>query len=64
MVELDGGVSGEELLNPALCCAETLSREMNLFAARLIGDHLGEEGNKLLTGVPRGVCPPPRRCWY
>jgi hypothetical protein len=27
---------------------------MNLFAARLVGDHLGKEGNKLLAGVPRG----------
>ena len=27
---------------------------MNFLAARLIGDHLGEEGDKLLAGVMRG----------
>ena len=27
---------------------------MNLLAARLIGDHLGEEGDKLLAGMTRG----------
>ena len=54
VVELDGGVSREELLNPlGLVRREIVGNEMNLLATRLIGDHLGEEGNKLLAGVTR-----------
>jgi hypothetical protein len=46
VVELDGGVRREELLNPlGLVRRELVGNEMNLLAARLIGDHLGEECN-------------------
>ena len=48
-------MSHKELLHPfGLVGREIVGNEMNLFAARLVGDYLGEEGNKLLAGVPRG----------
>ena len=63
-MEMHFGVSHKELFHPlGLVGREIIGNEMNLFAARLVGDHLGEEGNKLLAGVPRGrFCRPPRRC--
>jgi hypothetical protein len=33
---------------------EIVGKEMNLLALRLIGDHLGEESDRLLAGVARG----------
>ena len=55
VVEMDSGMSHKELLHPlGLVGREIVGNEMNLRAARLVGDHLGEEGNELLTGVPRG----------
>jgi hypothetical protein len=55
VVEMDFGMSREELLNPlGLVGREVVGNEMNLLAARLIGDHFGEEGHELLAGVPRG----------
>ena len=55
VVEMDLGVSYEKLLNPlGLVGREVVGNEMNLLAARLIGDHLGEEGHELLAGVARG----------
>jgi hypothetical protein len=56
-------MSREELLNPlGLVRREVIGKERNLLAARLIGDHLGEKGDKLLAGVARRFCPPPRHC--
>src|ERR1700728_4253203 len=55
VVEMDSGVSRKELLHPpGLVVREVIGNEMNRFAGRLVADHLGEEGNKLLTGVARG----------
>ena len=55
VVEMDVGVSREELLNPlGLVGREVVGNEMNLLAARLIGNQLGEEGDELLAGVTRG----------
>jgi hypothetical protein len=52
---MDSGVSHKELLDPlGLVGRKVVSNEVNLLAARLVGDHLGEEGNKLLADVPRG----------
>jgi len=49
------GVSREELLNPlGLVGREVVGDEMNFLAARLVGDHLGEEGHELLADVMRG----------
>jgi hypothetical protein len=49
------GMSREELLNPrSLMSREIVGNEMNLLAARLLGDQVQEEGHKLLAGVPRG----------
>ena len=54
-MEMHFGVSYKELLHPlGPVGREIVGNEMNLFAARLVGDHLGKEGNKLLAGVPRG----------
>jgi hypothetical protein len=51
---MDFAVSREELLHPfGLVGREIVGTEMNLLAARLI-DQFGEEGGKLLAGVPRG----------
>jgi len=33
---------------------EAVGNEMNLLAARLIGDHFGEEGDELLAGMTGG----------
>jgi hypothetical protein len=55
VVKMDFIVSREELLNPSgLVGREVVGNEMNLLAARLIGDQLGEEGHELLAGVTRG----------
>lgn len=49
-MEMDFGVRRQELLNSlGLVSREVVGNEMNLLAARLIGDHLGEEGDKLLA---------------
>jgi len=62
-MEVDFGVSREELLHPfGLVGREVVGNEMNLLAARLIGDQLGEEGHKLLAGVTRGSLAHNRRC--
>ena len=54
-MKMDFIVSREELLNPSgLVGREVVGNEMNLLAARLIGDQLGEEGHELLAGVTRG----------
>src|SRR5882724_13430152 len=54
-VEMDFGMSREELLNSlGLVGREVVGDEMNLLTARLIGNHLGEEGHELLAGVARG----------
>jgi hypothetical protein len=64
VVEMDFRVSGEELLDPlGLVGREVIGNEMNLLAARLIGDQLGEEADKFLAGRRAAVCPPPRRSW-
>ena len=55
VVEMYFGVSREELLNPrGLMGREVVGNEMNLLAARLIGDQLREESHKLLAGMARG----------
>src|SRR5258708_1533413 len=55
VVKMDFIVSREELLNPSgLVGREVVGNEMNLLAARLIGDQLGEEGHERLAGVTRG----------
>jgi len=55
VVKMHFGVSREELLNPlGLVGREVVGNKMNLLAARLIGDHVGEEGHKLLAGMTRG----------
>ena len=55
VVEMDSGVSREKLLNPlGLVGREVIGNEMDLLAARLIGDDRGEEGDKLLAGMTRG----------
>src|ERR1700736_1488247 len=55
VVEMHFGVSREELLNPlGLVGREVVGNEMNLLAARLISNQVGEEGHKLLAGVTRG----------
>jgi len=47
VVEMKLRVSGEELLSPrGLVGREVVGNEMDLFAARLIGDHLGEKGHE------------------
>jgi hypothetical protein len=62
IVEMHFGVSREELLHSfGRVGREIVGNEMNLLAARLIGDHLGEEGHKLLTGCQRSCELPPRR---
>ena len=54
-VEMYFGVSREEVLNPhSLMGREIVGNEMDLLAARLVGDYLGEEGHELLAGVARG----------
>src|SRR6267154_15409 len=54
-MEMDLGMSREELLNSlGLVGREVVGNEMDLFTARLIGDDLGEEGDKLLAGMTRG----------
>ena len=54
-MEMDFGVSREELLHPfGLMGREIVGNEMNLLAARLISNQVGEEGHKLLAGVTRG----------
>ena len=64
VVKMHFGVSREELLNPlGLVGREIVGNEMSLLAARLIGDQFGEEGGKLLAGVPRGgFATAPRHC--
>ena len=64
VVQMHFGVSGKELLHPlGLMGREIVGNEMNLLAARLIGDQLGEEGHKLLAGVARGgFAHAPRHC--
>jgi hypothetical protein len=55
VMEMDFGMSREELLNSfGLVGRKVVGNEMDLLAARLIGDHLSEEGHKLLAGVARG----------
>ncbi len=55
VMEMDFGMSREELRNPrGLVGREVVGKQMNLLAARLIGDQLGEEGDELLAGVTRG----------
>src|SRR3984893_6342022 len=54
VVDMDFGVNREEFLHPlGLVGREVVGNEMNLLAARLIGDHFGEKGHKLLAGVTR-----------
>jgi hypothetical protein len=57
VVEMDFGVSREELLCPlGLVGREVVGNEMNLLAARLIGDHFGEKGHELVcreSGIRR-----------
>ncbi len=53
-MEMHFGVGGQELFHPrGLMGRKIVGNEMNLFAARLIGDHLGDKGDKLLAGVTR-----------
>ena len=60
VMEMDFGVSGEELLNPlGLMRREVVRDDVNLLAARLVGDQVGEEGHELLAGVARGGFSPP-----
>jgi hypothetical protein len=48
-------VSGEELLDPhGLMRRQVVRDNMDLLAARLVGDQIGEEGHKFLAGMPRG----------
>src|SRR5665811_942442 len=55
VVEMHFGVSREELLNPlGLMGREIVRNDVNLLAARLADDQVGEEGHKLLAGVARG----------
>jgi hypothetical protein len=57
-MEMDFGMSREELLHAlGIVGRKVVGNEMDLFATRLIGDDLGEEGNKLLAGVTRGSFP-------
>ena len=52
---MDLGMSCEELLNgPGLVGREVVGDEMERFAARLIGDDLGEQGDQLLAGLTLG----------
>src|SRR5260370_38899238 len=51
VVEMDFAVSRDPF---GLVGREIVGTEMNLLAAWLIGDQFGEEGGKLLAGVPRG----------
>ena len=55
VVEMHFRVSREELLHPlGLVGRKVVGNEMDLLAARLIGDQLSEEGHKLLAGMARG----------
>ena len=55
VVEMHFGVSREELLHPpGLVGRKVVGNEMDLLAARLIGDQVRKEGDKLLAGVARG----------
>jgi hypothetical protein len=55
VVEVPFGVSGEELLNPFdLMRRQVVRDNMDLLAARLLGDQIGKEGPQLLAGVRRG----------
>jgi hypothetical protein len=57
-------VRGEELLNPrSLMRRGIVGNEMSLLATRLVGEHLGEESDKLLDGVARRFCLLPRGSW-
>src|SRR5258708_2050140 len=52
VVEMDFGVSREELLHPfGLVSRKVVGNKMDFLAARLIGDQLRKEGDKLLAGV-------------
>src|SRR3984893_7008487 len=55
VVEVQSGVSREELLNPhGLMRRQVVRDNMDLLAARLVGDQVGEESHELLAGVTRG----------
>ncbi len=55
VVKVQFRVSRKELLDPlGLMGREIVGNDMNLLARRLVGDQVGEEGDKLLAGVARG----------
>jgi len=55
VVQMYFRVSREELFNPlSLMGRQIVRNDVNLLAARLIGDQVGEESHKFLTGVARG----------
>ena len=55
LVEMHVRASGEELLDPhGLMRRQVVRDNMELLAARLVGDQVGEKGHELLAGMPRG----------
>ncbi len=55
VVEVEFRVSREELLNPhGLMSRQVACDNVDLLAARLVGDQVGEESHKFLAGVMRG----------